>query len=396
MNDRPSRGELIERKIDTAVAGGMSMSSIGVTFSNMQQVMEFAKMMAISGAAVRPIFRENPGACLAVTLKAAALGFEPFSFASKCYMVGDSGDLAYEAQLIHAIILAKAPLKRRPRITFEGEGQARKCSVTFEFSNGDVDIYESPAFGAIHPKNSPLWKTDPDQQQAYYSVRAGSRRFCPEVILGMYTPEELMGAREMENGHQRSRTDIGEHLATGRRVETVIEADEPTDYKPGDGGGGAHLDLRPGAGPKITSPGPGETVAISVGTPAGSGGTGKPATAPEAQGASTGEPSPPSGATGAAPGGAVADSAVELSPDEKEILANLEKALVPCSTVIEVEVVADEFSGLTENIRAEVGDIMLAKINEYRAKFAPPPTAAGKRGPGRPAGSKNKAKGETA
>src|SRR5690606_11704129 len=41
------------------------------------------------------------------------------------------------------------------------------------------------------PKNSPLWKNDPDQQHSYYSLRAGARRHCPEVILGMFDVDEL-------------------------------------------------------------------------------------------------------------------------------------------------------------------------------------------------------------
>ncbi|WP_208734721.1 recombinase RecT, partial [Corallococcus praedator] len=44
-------------------------------------------------------------------------------------------------------------------------------------------------------KNSPLWKTDPDQQLAYYSGRSWVRRYKPEMLLGIYDVDEMEGVR---------------------------------------------------------------------------------------------------------------------------------------------------------------------------------------------------------
>jgi hypothetical protein len=43
-------------------------------------------------------------------------------------------------------------------------------------------------------KNSPLWKGDVDQQLFYYSVRAFARRHFPDVMMGIYTVDELIDA----------------------------------------------------------------------------------------------------------------------------------------------------------------------------------------------------------
>jgi len=43
-------------------------------------------------------------------------------------------------------------------------------------------------------KNSPLWKSDPDQQLGYYSARSWARRHFPELLLGVYTQEEMAAA----------------------------------------------------------------------------------------------------------------------------------------------------------------------------------------------------------
>lgn len=40
-------------------------------------------------------------------------------------------------------------------------------------------------------RNSTLWADDPRQQLAYLAVKRWARLYCPEVILGVYTIDEL-------------------------------------------------------------------------------------------------------------------------------------------------------------------------------------------------------------
>lgn len=188
----------IAERIDLAQAQNLpiSVNAGGMTFSNMSQVFEFAKMMAIGGIAVRKHLRGNPGACLAVTIQAIEWRMSPFAVANKSYSVNDQ--LAYEAQLIHAVILMRAPIVGRPKVSYSGEGDQRKCKVwaVLDDGTGETVEYESPAFGKITPKNSPLWKSDPDQQHFYYSVRAFARRHFPDIILGVYAVDEIATGEE--------------------------------------------------------------------------------------------------------------------------------------------------------------------------------------------------------
>lgn len=218
-----SRNEMIESRINTGVAGALAMSELGVVFRSMAEVMEFAKMMAVSEHAVPMVFRGNPGACLAVAIKAHHLGFEPFSFASKCYLVNDQ--LAYEGQLIHAIITRRGPFVKRPTVSYSGEGQARKCHVILHMAEPDGDKeYESPELQKINPRKSPLWVSDPDQQLHYYSVRAAARRHCPDVILGMYDPEEMASIAAKDVTPAKPQVDIAAKLATGAApVATYVD-----------------------------------------------------------------------------------------------------------------------------------------------------------------------------
>lgn len=182
----------IAERIDPQRVGGVAVSRErgNLSFQDMGQVMEFAKLMAISDVAVPKHLRNNPGACLAVTIQALDWQLHPFQVANKSYSVNDR--LAFESQLVQAVILARAPIKGRFAVEYSGAGPTRVCKITatLEDGTGTVD-YTSPPFNAIKVKNSPLWTADPDQQLFYYSARALCRRHFPDVLLGIYTPDEL-------------------------------------------------------------------------------------------------------------------------------------------------------------------------------------------------------------
>lgn len=196
-----TRTDQIERAINREVAGALTIQQHGAgTFSvvprSMSELLEFSKLMAISGICIRPHFRGNPGACLAITLQAMKWGADPFAVANKAFEV--NGQLAYESQLIHAIVNSSPALAKRLNVTYAGAAQERRCLVTGWIKGEDAAReYESPRLADITPKNSPLWKTDPDQQLFYYSTRAWARRWVPEVLLGIYAPDEMQ-ARTIE------------------------------------------------------------------------------------------------------------------------------------------------------------------------------------------------------
>ncbi len=161
----------------------------GIAFASALEVMDFAKLMAMSDKAVPKDFRGNAGMCLAITMQAIEWRMSPFQVANKAYAVNDR--IGFEAQLIHAIIEARGPLKERLNCEYSGEGATRQCKVTGKFLDGSERFYESPMIKDIKVKNSPLWSADPDQQLWYYSSRAWARKWCPDVILGVYSKEEI-------------------------------------------------------------------------------------------------------------------------------------------------------------------------------------------------------------
>lgn len=196
MNQPVSNTTDIEHRIegsmdkDKMALTEVSSSVGGLAFKDMGQVMEFAKLMAVSKQAVPKHMRGQPGACMAVSLQALNWRMDPFAVANKSYMVNDR--IAYEAQLIQAVIEQRAPIKGRIKGRYKGEGATRQVILkVISDEDGEEIEYTSPEIGKITTKNSPLWKADPDQQLWYYAARAMCRRHFPDVLLGVYEKEEI-------------------------------------------------------------------------------------------------------------------------------------------------------------------------------------------------------------
>jgi len=197
----------IERRVDRAIAAPISVEERGsLNLANLGEVMEFAKLMSVSGAAVPKYLRANPGACLAICTRALRWKMDPFAVAEKSYMVNNRGEerIAYEAQLVNAVVLAHAPLKNRLRDEIVGEGDERRCRVWGTFNGEDKPHeYISETLKALRDargrndqgtlKGSPLWDTQPEVQLRYSAVRQWCRLYSPETLLGVYVPEELDG-----------------------------------------------------------------------------------------------------------------------------------------------------------------------------------------------------------
>jgi len=260
----------IERRVDRAIAApiAVNMEIGGVALQNMGEVMEFAKLMAVSGSAVPKYLRGNPGGCLAICSRALRWQMDPFAVAEKSYQVVNKGEerIAFEAQLVHAVITARAPLKTRLRYEIGeivdgvwrvgGSGDERRCRVWGTFRGEDSPhSYTSETLAKLRDargrneygniKGSPLWDAQPEVQLAYSSIRQWCRLHASEVMLGVYTPDELEDGSKIKDvtppavsplqqrlrdarqqaAHAQDRGFDAEHIAREVALSTVIEED---------------------------------------------------------------------------------------------------------------------------------------------------------------------------
>ncbi len=178
--------------------------------------MRLAEVMATGRATLPKHFNGNSADCLAVVMQAMQWRMNPFAVAQKTHLV--NGVLGYEAQLVNAVITTCAPVV--DRLHYEWYGNWEKVIGKFEIKKGDKGEYRTPGWkladeeglgvkvwatfrGEDEPRvlelllaqartrNSTLWADDPRQQLAYLATKRWSRLYCPDVILGVYSPDEL-------------------------------------------------------------------------------------------------------------------------------------------------------------------------------------------------------------
>lgn len=219
MTDLSVPAERGPAAMSLAAAGDIGFGPTGMelTPQTLAEVVAFSKLMCTAQHAIPAHLRDNPGACMAVTLDAMHLRMSPFSLARKSYKVNDV--IAYEAQVVAAAINTAPITLRRPTITHAGDGPTRQCTVILHLRDGDTDPVTSPQIQNIKVQNSPLWKSDPDQQLAYYTIRSAGRRHCPEVMLGMLTREEAEAAEPLAV-HEPQTSGVAARLAAAQTSET--------------------------------------------------------------------------------------------------------------------------------------------------------------------------------
>ncbi len=171
---------------DVEHRGGLRLA-----LNSFAELEKFSHFMALSNFMPKHL-RNKQADCLAVLLQALRWEMDPFSVAQKTYFVNDG--MAYEAQLVNAIVLSRAQIKTRPRLSWTGEGEDLKCKVSATFLGEDEPLEFEAEMKTIATRNSPLWKQQPKQQLGYFALRAWARLYCPDVLMGIYTKDEMEDA----------------------------------------------------------------------------------------------------------------------------------------------------------------------------------------------------------
>ena len=183
---------------------GATVGTAAAIFSpeGMDGLVRFATLMADSKATVPAHLAGKPADCLAVTMQAAQWGMNPFAVAQKTHVV--NGTLGYEAQLVNAVVSSSNLLATR--LNYKWDGDWSKVSGKTDKSPSLTVTVWATLKGESEPRtltismaqagvrNSPLWEQDPRQQLAYLCVKRWARLHAPDVLLGVYTPDELQEA----------------------------------------------------------------------------------------------------------------------------------------------------------------------------------------------------------
>lgn len=201
-----------------------STTDLVLNFQAMEQMGRLAEMMANGRATVPQHLQGNPADCMAIVMQAAQWRMNPFAVAQKTHVI--SGTLGYEAQLVNAVVVSST--KVRDSFHYEWFGDWTRVIGNFVTKTSQKGKqYQAPNWtgedekglgvrvwatlkGESEPRvlelllsqaqvrNSTLWASDPKQQLAYLGVKRWARLYAPDVILGVYSADELEERTERE------------------------------------------------------------------------------------------------------------------------------------------------------------------------------------------------------
>lgn len=205
-----------------------SSAALILDSTSMNSIMTMAEMMAKGRSTIPAHLAGNASDCAAVIMQSMNWRMNPWAVAQKTHVV--NGALGYEAQLVNAVIQSSGVTIDRFAYEWFGSwekiiGKSKVMQKAAAGKYGDKDYkkayeYRVPDYsmadedglgvrvwstikGEKEPRvlelllvqasvrNSPLWATDPKQQLAYLAVKRWTRLYAPDVILGVYTPDEL-------------------------------------------------------------------------------------------------------------------------------------------------------------------------------------------------------------
>lgn len=216
----------------------------------MTQIDRVANLMANSKVTIPDHLKGNPGDCFAICMQAAQWRMNPFAVAQKTHVV--NGTLGYEAQLVNAVINAMAPT--RDRLHFEWFGDWSRVLGNFSIKTNEKNKqYRVPNWkpadeeglgvnvwatlkGEDQPRqlslmltqartrNSTLWADDPRQQLSYLAIKRWARLYCPDVILGVYTPDEMqdfnLNEKEIQGYEVQPEESTSANAGTGKFISS--------------------------------------------------------------------------------------------------------------------------------------------------------------------------------
>jgi hypothetical protein len=195
----------VEQRTDLIKASSIEIGATlgGVKIEHIADLAKVADTLSRGEIAVPAHCRGRPGVCFALAMQALEWGLPIMSVINKSYVPRNSDRIGFESQLLHAVIEKNAPIKGRLRYEILGEGDERRCKIGATFKGEDKPHeYTSETLGKMHPghvtkdgreyvKGSQLWDDNPEVQMFYSASRQWARLFCPDVLLGAYTPDEL-------------------------------------------------------------------------------------------------------------------------------------------------------------------------------------------------------------
>jgi len=228
MNDNETKQDAGMDMTDMPDTSALAVTPSGALnlfdWQTLKAAYKLASIMATAKGFVPAAFEGKPGPCMGALCIAHTWAMNPFLVMAGMATVHDK--LVLEGKLVQAAVETSSLMVGRLTFKFYGDwkriqgkfklvesqkardesGQPKRYPVAawrVEDEQGlgvtvsgmlkgesepatlDVDLL------SCHPRNSTIWATDPQQQIIYTATRRWARRHTPQIMLGVYTRDEL-------------------------------------------------------------------------------------------------------------------------------------------------------------------------------------------------------------
>jgi RecT family len=221
--------------------------SMGLVPTTIPEALRLAELMS-SAKLVPAALQKSPADCFLVIQQAIRWQLDPFAVAQECSVI--QGKLMYGGKLVAAVINARGGLAERLSFTYEGEGDNRSITVSGRIS-GEIEPREVVVRLRDARTANKVWQTQPDQQLMYHGSRVWARRHAPELMLGVYSPEEFDEPAPLSSAAKRPSPPKPNVLLPAHDPETGEITVAPGDA--GQAPAPVTLDKPAGAGADLTS-----------------------------------------------------------------------------------------------------------------------------------------------
>lgn len=175
-------------------AGPGSIGGHALIPRNMGEAIQLADMMAKAGFLAREL--QTPGGALFVIEQSMRWNMSPFAVAMETSFI--QGKPMFSGKIVAAACASTGNIEGRLDYEYSGAGDDRTVRVIGR-RRGETAPREVTVRLRDARTNNRMWQTQPDQQLAYHGARVWARRYTPEVMLGVNSPEEWDGEpREVE------------------------------------------------------------------------------------------------------------------------------------------------------------------------------------------------------
>ncbi|MBB1060383.1 recombinase RecT [Marilutibacter spongiae] len=174
--------------VQAPVSTGSRMNAL--VPNSIADALQLADVMA-KASLIPAHLQGKPGDCLLIVMQAQRWGMDAASVAQATSVV--HGKLCYEGKLVAAALYAMGAVEGRLKYEFSGTGDNRAVKVTGRPRGAGVDQTVEGTVANWKTGNE-QWKKQPDDMLVYRGTRQWARRYAPEALLGVYTPDELEDA----------------------------------------------------------------------------------------------------------------------------------------------------------------------------------------------------------